>query len=288
MGLFDAAFDQMSFEEICYRLPGELAVNALKRRITNLDTLLVFFASCGTKSNAIKELKAHMNSILNAYSATDILTKFEEKFHPALFGWVDNANKERLKTDGRATIDTKLLFNMTGDKDIAGLNEVLDRVLKAAKLKQSAVLSVLHKADTSVFSNLINRIVRDARPEVRCLVLSVGTEAKRKIMGANILLVGLKALAKSTAEGIRSTDLQDFNLFAQLKPGERLIALEKYLAQFPAYRKVSPFASQPTDDEIDMVLFAGCVEQNDLVVKLRKMYDDIAKNEPPEETNDDV
>jgi hypothetical protein len=283
MGFFDAAFDNMSLEEVGYRLPGELAVSALKRRITNLDTLLTFFASCGTKSNGVKELKAHINSILNAYSATDILAKFDETHHPTLFGWVDAANQNRLKTDGRAALTTKLLFNMTDDKDVAGLTEVLDRTLKDPELKQSAVLSVLHKADTAVFPNLVNKIIRDPRPEVRCLVLSVGTEAKRKQMGPNTLLVGLKALAKSTATGTRCTDLQDFNLFGQLKASERLTALKKYLDQFPKYRKASAFLKEPTDEELDFILFAGCLDQNDLVVELKEMYNQITKAEAPKD-----
>jgi hypothetical protein len=286
MGFFDQAFDNMSWEQVCFRLPSELAINALKCRITNLDTLATFFASCGTKSSSIKELKTYINSVLNGYSATDILAKFDEAQHPTLFGWVDDANKNRLKTDALSSIPTKLLFNMTGEKDVAGLNEVLDRVLKEPELKQSAVASVLHKADHSVFPQLVNRIVRDTRPEVRCLVLGVGTEAKRKMLGTNTLLVGLKALAKSTAEGIRGTDLQDFTLFAQLKANERLLALKKYLGQFPKYHKCSAFISNPTDEELDFVLFAGCIDQNDLVVELKTMYNQITKEDAPAEEED--
>jgi hypothetical protein len=288
MGFFDQAYDNLSWEQVCFRLPSELAVSALKRRITNIDTLATFFENCGTKSNAIKELKVYINSILNAYSAVDILTKFDEAQHPTLFGWVDDANKNRLKTDASASIPTKLLFNMTGDKDAAGLGEILDRVLKEPELKQSAVLSVLHKADYTIFPQLINRVVRDVRPEVRCLVLSVGTEAKRKMLGSNTLLVGLKALAKSTAEGTRQTDLQDFNLFAQLKAGERLAALKKYLAQFPTYHKCSAFTANPTDEEMDFVLFAGCIDQNDLVVELKTMYNQITKDNKPAEEEDEA
>ena len=42
MSFFDQAYDDMSLEEVCYRLPSDLAVNALKRRVTNLDTLMSF------------------------------------------------------------------------------------------------------------------------------------------------------------------------------------------------------------------------------------------------------
>lgn len=283
MSLFDAAFDQMSWSEVSYRLPGNLAISALKRRITNLDTLLLFFDACGVKSNSVKELKVHINNILNGYSATDILDKFDEKHHSILFGWVDETNKTRLKTDGRAAIPTKLLFNMTNEKDAEGLGEVLDRILTAPELKQAAVISVLHKADITVFPSLINRVVRDVRPEVRCLVLAVGTEVKRKIVGTNMSLVGLKALSKSTTEGSRFTDILDFNLFSQLKPGERLAALKRYLGQFPLYHKVSVFDHAPTKDELDLVLFADCAKYNDLMIEIKTLYNQITQDDKPEE-----
>ena len=51
MSIFDQAYDNMSWQEVCYRLPGDLAVNALKRRVNNLDTLKMFFDNVGRKRN---------------------------------------------------------------------------------------------------------------------------------------------------------------------------------------------------------------------------------------------
>ena len=47
MSFFDQAYDEMSWQEICYRLPSELAIDALQRRINNLDTLRMFFDNVG-------------------------------------------------------------------------------------------------------------------------------------------------------------------------------------------------------------------------------------------------
>lgn len=282
MSLFDAAYDAMSWEEISYRLPGELAVKALKRRIINLDTLFNFFASCGTNANGVKDVKEHVNIVLAKYSAQDILTKFSEEHHPTLFGWVNDANKTRLKKDGKAQLTTKFLFNMTDEKDGEGLEEVLDRVLSDVSVKPSAVLSVLRKANLTVFPQLINKIIRDKRNEVKCCVLSVGDDSKRKLLGNNMLLVGLKAFAKSGVE-LGNMDLLDFNLIASLRPGERLSVLKKYLSMFPLYHKRSAFVKDPTDEELDLTLFAGCIDQNDLVVELKDLYNKITKEDKPKD-----
>ena len=154
MSFFDSAFDQMSFSEVSFRLPSEIAVRALQRRIINLDTLLSFFAICGNNSTGVPELKKHINTVLNSSSAKDILAKFEEKYHPTLFSWIDDANKARLKKDGASALNTKLLFNMTDGKDAEGLESILDSILAEKELKQASVLSVLQKAELQAFPQL--------------------------------------------------------------------------------------------------------------------------------------
>lgn len=280
MSLFDAAYDAMTYEEVSYRLPGELAVKALKRRILNLDTLLSFFAACGSNPSNIPELKQHINTLLNSYSALDILAKFEEKYHPTLFGWSDDANRERLKNDAHDKLTIKQLFNMTKDSDVAGLTDILERILKDPELKISQVSSVLRKADLKAFQPLLNRIVRDTRPEVRACVLSIGDPNKCKAISNNLRMVGLKSLAKSTAE-VKCMDMLDFTLIAALKASERLTVLKKYLGLFPLYHKHQVFERPPTEEELDLTLFAGCIEQNDLVIELKDLYSKITKEDQP-------
>ena len=177
--IFDASFDKMSIEQVCFRLPGKLAVSALKRRILNLDTLVAFFDTCGTIKNGVDELKSYINELFNKYTTAEILDKFPADKHKILFVWLDEANKTRIKNDNRGTLSLKLLFNMTDAKDSAGLHEILDRILSDAELKQSQALAVLHKADVSVFAGLVNKVMRDKRDEIKSLVLNVGSIAKQ-------------------------------------------------------------------------------------------------------------
>lgn len=281
MSIFDSAYDEMSWEEVCYRLPGDLAVQSLKRRITNLDTLLMFFASCKNQGRAVSEIRSHVNSILNNYPAADILKQFGEEYHQVLFDWTDVANRKRLKDDAKSELTIKQLFNMTDAKDSKGLDEVLERILADAEIKQSMVLSVLHKADVSAFLPLLNRVIRDKRDEVRCCVLSIGDVAKGKLVSDNMKIVGLKSWAKGKDIGLSGIDTLDFNLISSLRPAERLDVLKKYLSKFPHYRKMSVFVKDPTDEELDLTLFAGCIDQNDLVVELKDLYNKITKDDKP-------
>ena len=286
MGFFDAVFDELTWEQVSYRLPSPLAVSALKRRILNLDTLLSFFASLGSKPSNVPELKTHINELLNQYSAVDILAKFEEPHHPALFSWCDAANAERLKTDAKDKLTIKQLFNMTKDSDVEGLTDILDHILTAPELKTSMVSSVLRKADLKAFQPLLNKVVRDPRHEVRALVLSIGDFNKTRAISDIQRMVGLKSLAKSNVE-VKHMDVLDFNLITSLKASERLIVLKKYLSVFPLYRKCGVFTKEPTEEEFDLTLFAGCIDQNELVIELKTLYNKITKEDPPAEEEED-
>jgi hypothetical protein len=281
MGFFDSAYDAMSLEEVSYRLPSDLAIRALKRRILNLDTLLGFFAACGSKPNNVKELKDHINTVLSAASAADILAKFEEKYHPVLFDWADDLNRKRIKEDGSAQLPIKLLHNMTDAKDAVGMEAVLDRVLAEAEVKASAVGSVLGKADLSIFQGLVTKVLRDKRPEVRCCLLALG-QPKAGFLADNDRLVALKAWAKSGVE-LGAVDKLEFSLFSSLRPAERMTTLKRYLKLFPVYRKVPVFVTEPTEEELDMILFAGCMTQPEEVAALKTLYNQIAKDDKPVE-----
>jgi len=283
MSLFDQAYDEMSWQEVCYRLPSELAVNALKRRITNLDTLRMMFDNAGSQPSSVKELKEHVNTILSAEDPQDILDTFDEKYEKVLFVWLDAENKTRIKNHDPDKLSTKFLFNTTGSDDREGLKVIMDRVLNEDPINQAHLRSVLNKADDIHFTNLVDSILKDSRPEVRVCALGVSGLSNKEILSNHQKAIALKALAKcASSRPVGSMMVLNIDVFANLKPMERLTALERYLSYFPRYRKVPAFDPVPTQDEFDMILFAGCIEHNDMVTKLNETYKQITEEDPPE------
>jgi hypothetical protein len=286
MSIFDQAFDEMSWEEVCYRLPGELAVNALKRRITNLETLSMFLECVHSQPSNIKPLNDHINSVLSDYSPDEIFEKFEQERHPLLFNWTNKENKERLKNDGKDKLTHKFLYNLSDANDVESLGKVFDHVLAQNPVVQSEALSVLNKISNKHFVPFLNRILSDNRPEVRALVLCVNDYGNRKLISKHQMVMGLKALSKIKFFD-RAFEIVDFSLFSELKPLERLNTLKTYLSRFPKYKQIKIFDPMPTEDEINFVLFAGCIEHNELVQEISGMYKDITESEPPQENNEE-
>lgn len=281
MSIFDQAFDEMPWEEVCYRLPGELAVNALKRRITNLDTMDMFFECAQSQPSSIKELREHVNEVLMEYTPEEIFEKFPQEKHPLLFNWVNAANKSRLKEEGKDNLTHKFLYNLADENDVESLDKVMGHVLAQDPVVTSEVLSVLNKVSNKHFAPFLNRVLSDSRPEVRALALCVNDYGNRKLITRHQMVIALKALSK-LGYFDRPFEIVDFGIFSELKPLERLKTLEVYLRRFPKYQQIQVFDPAPTDDELSLVLFAGCIEHNDLVQKLYQTYKDITENEPPE------
>src|SRR5690348_15663216 len=126
MSIFDQAYDEMTLQEVCFRLPGELAVRALKRRVNDLPTLLDFIKAVGSQPTFVPDLKQHINGLITNEQVADVLTLFGQETHSSLFGWLDDANKNRLKNEGRESLSTKFLFNLAGEKDLDDLKYVLE------------------------------------------------------------------------------------------------------------------------------------------------------------------
>ena len=156
MGFFDQAYDEMSWKEVCYRLPSELAISALKRRITNLDTLRMFFDNLGSQPSSIKDLKDHVNSILSGESLDDIFAMFEEKYHPTLFTWMTQDNITRFKSYDPTKLSLKFLFNVTDSKDQAGLEAIFDKIIAEQEVNQNQLRSVLRKTDDKCLPPLLD------------------------------------------------------------------------------------------------------------------------------------
>ena len=284
MSFFDSVFDQMSWSEICCRLPGEQAVAGIKRRITNLDTLRLFFDNVGIKTKKNETIKSHVNQIISGVSVDDLLATFTTDKHPLLFNWLDDVNLKRVKSEGVAKLDVKFLYNAANSKDEAEMVSVMDKVLKEPELDQAKVRSVLHKADDNCMAELIGMILADPRPEVRCCVLAItGMSNKSKVTDLQ-RMIGLKAYAKcQSEEPLPYIMVMDFNLFSSLRPLERVIALERYLKCFPLYQHREVFPTPPTEEEFQVILFAGCMSETDRVTNIMKLYNQITKEDEPEE-----
>lgn len=293
MSFFDQVYDDMSWEEVCYRLPSELAINALLRRITNLQTLRMFIESVGTQPSGIKELKAHVNEILSNEKPDDIMGEFsEDKFEKVLFNWMEDNNRKRIRDNDPDSLSMKYLFNSTDSDDLDGMNVVLNRILSESMINSSHMRAVLNKADDAVFASMLDTILKDSRPEVRVMVLSVSGATNKGMISDLQRTIGLKALAKcGSTRPVASMSVLPIDVFSNLKPLERLTALERYLDYFPTYRKVPAFNPEPTKEEFDMILFAGCIEHNDKVTKLNEKYHLITEADLPqaedEEEDDD-
>lgn len=285
---FDQEYDNMTWHEVCYRLPGELAINALKRRVTNLDTLMMFFEHVHSQPSSIKELRDHVNDVISSHTVDEIFDKFETERHPLLFNWLNSENKDRLKTDGQEKdkLSHKFLFNLSQPDDVDGLSKVLDHVLEEDHPKQSEVLSVLNKVSNAHFNPLLERVLRDKRPEVRVCVLSVSDVNNHKLISNYQKVIGLKAMVGMKFSNVRINTL-DFKVFSELRPAERMEALSRYLNGFPKYRQLQVFDPMPTEDEFQLVLFAGCIEHNEEIKRLNQLYKEITVEEPPIEEADE-
>jgi hypothetical protein len=286
MSFFDEAYDAMTLDEISYRLPSELAVNALKRRLDNLPTLLDFIKTIGTQPSYVKELKDHINGIISNEKVADIVQVFDTTLQPSLFGWLNEENKNRIKDEGRASLDKKFVFNLAGEEDLEDLKYVLEETLKEPTANTPHIRAVLDKANYKIFPQLMNIIVGDTRPEVRETILGVRDPQNNSLISDYQRTAALKAFVKSNNR-LPYINKQNFKSFTALKPKERLDALNKYLGYFPSFRQLEVFDPMPTQEEFDMILFAGCLEYNDLVVKLSHKYKEITQESAPVETDDE-
>ncbi|KKL14781.1 hypothetical protein LCGC14_2512230 [marine sediment metagenome] len=288
MSFFDQVYDEMSWQEICYRLPSELAVSAIVRRITNLETLRMFFDNIGSQPASVRNLKEHVNDVVAEAELDDIFEEFDTGYHPTLFNWLTQINIDRLKEHDPDKLSTKFLFNITDADDSQGLQSIFGRVLEETTPSQSHIRAILRKADDVCLAPLLDTLLKDSRPEVRACILCVPGLTNKKLVSDHQLVIGLKAFAKcAEAHPIKAVNVLNIKAFNNLRPFERLTALERYLGYFPHYKRVQAFDPVPTEEEFKVILFAGCIEYNDLVVKIDEMYKKITQMDPPHDKDDE-
>lgn len=287
MSFFDQVYDEMSWEEVCSRLPSELAVDALLRRINNLNTLQLFFDHAGDKLTGIKQIKERVNDIVSNEAPADVFDALENKYERVLFNWLDDSNRKRLRDDDPDKLSIKFLFNSTDSDDKDGLLNILNKILEG-DVKFSHLRAVLNKADSSVFAHLLNVILKDQRPEVITSILSVGSASNCAMINDYHRTIAIKAMAKcATTPPITSINVLSINVFKGLRPLERLVALERYLQFFPKYRKVPAFNPEPSKEEFELILFAGCLEYNERINKINELYNLITEADYPEKEDED-
>jgi hypothetical protein len=292
MSLFDQAYDEMSWKEVCYRLPSELAVNALKRRIISLDTLKMFFENIGHQPSNINVLKEHVNNIILNESVDNILNSFNEDFHPTLFNWLSSDNIKRIKEHNPDGLSIKLLYNLTEASDKDGMKKIFRRVLDDGNVSENKVLSVLRKADNECIPSLVDMLLKDDRPNIRACVLSIPGLINNELISDHQKIIGLKALTKCdrSYRPLSYINKLSINVFKSLRPRERIDALNIYLNYFPLYKKSEVFIPNPTEEEFQTILFSGCIEFNDEIVKINDLYNKITKEDSSNdnETSDDI
>jgi hypothetical protein len=299
MSIFDAAYDEMSWKEVCCRLPSELAVRALQRRISDLDSMVEFMENVGSQPAHIIDVKKAVNEVITNNSVDDIFNKFEASKHPLLFNWLNDGNAKRMKEFGSKHLTIEFLFNLTDADDLEGMQEVLTRCLQENDVSISKLVAVLSKVEVEHFQTLLDDVLADSRPEVRVSILGMHNRANWGEVSDLQKLIAIKALAKCAPltsdpnnnfhenKGPNSIQRLDFNLFTQLKPLERLLALKKYFSYFPEFHKIKVFDPPPTKEEWDFTLFAGCIEHNDIVNDLNEIYKKITEDDPPPQDDED-
>lgn len=283
------AYDEMGLDEVVCRLPSEFAIDSLKRRIDGIDKLKdLFEARDAGGANKCNEIKNHINEIISTTKIDDIFNEFSAEYHPTLFGWLNEINRERILKDGKDKLTIEFIFNLTKDDDLAGMSYVLNRILSENEPEIPKVISVLNKIDTEHFQELARSVIKDSRPKVRSSILSVHSRGNVDTISDHQKMIGLKAFAKIPASEESSRHIQplDFKLFQNLKPLERIMALDRYLGYFPQYKKIKVFNPEPTEDELDSILFAGCFQFNDVVEDIMKKYNAITKDNEPNDSDD--
>lgn len=283
MSFFDQMYDEMSWKEVCCRLPNKMAVNAINRRINNLETLRMFFENIGKQPNSIKEIKQHINDIVRSESSEDVLDLFAEKHERTLFDWMDEENIKRLRDGNKDKLSLKFLFNSTNGDDRDGMIAIMDKILSAKEFIASHLRSVINKVSDRNLNPVLDMMIKDDRPEVRVCVLEAGTHGNYDLIGDRYKTIGLKAMAKCDSDKpLPGINRLSVNIFSNLKPLERLLALEKYFGYFPKYKKIMPFNPSSSAEEFETILFSGCMLHFERVNKLKEEYNKITTLDPPE------
>jgi len=278
-------YDDMELQDVVCRLPADLAVSAIKRRITDIEQLFeLFITPDGGSANKCKDMKVYANSIISNTGVDKLFETFETKHHPVLFKWLNDTNSTRLLNEGKQHLTIEFLYNLSAKDDLAGMTYVLDRTLAEPEPSVSKITTVLNSVESNIFQALLNKIIKDTRPEVRSSVLSIHNPHNGGGVSEHQKMVGLKALAKlpSSVKGSGHIMPLNFTLFQNLRPLERIMALDRYLNYFPLYKKIKCFDPKPTEQEFKDILFAGAFQYNDLTEEITKRYKAITEDDDPD------
>lgn len=277
-------FDEMTWDELMCRLPGEMAVAAVNRRVSDFEKMKEFFEHQDRNAFNVVGIKDNINNIISNASVSDILAAFPKEKHPILFRWISETNKKRIMDEGKRELSIEFVFNLTKPDDLNGMTEILDRILAEPEPEIKKISSVIGKIDNKYFQQFAEVLLKDKRAQVRACILSANNQGY-DTLSDHQKLIALKALAKlpSAEQRLGHINQIDFPLFVNMKPLERLTALDIYLDYFPAHRKIQVFAAKPTEEEFHSILFAGCFDHTTLVENIMKKYKAITEEDAPVE-----
>lgn len=282
----DSIFDNMSIDELVCRLPGENALNAIKRRFGGIQGISDMLNSQDGKTiSGLKEVKHYINDVVKDADVEEINGVFGEDSFVRLFNLLAEDTKYKLLDKGKNTFPIKVVFNLADKKDLTAMSSILDRILSTNNTENVSAqcLSVLNSISPECFNILAPRVLSDSRPEVSAVILSIGNGVNYRVISDHQKMIALKSFAKLPASnrGLAFVNSIDFKLFQNLKPLERLMALGRYLNHAD---KKQPFDPMPTRDEMEEALFAGCFQYNDMVEDIMKQYDNMVNKNDGEDS----
>lgn len=280
--IFDQAYDEMTLDEVIYRLPGELAVSAFKRRVKTAEDILEILKVSESKSAASElSVREHINDIIANMPIED-LVKVDEKYHPRMFKWLNKSNTDRIKEYGVDYISTKLLFNITDPDEHTVWEALLQKTINASPINKTYIARIAEKIDSDYFGSILNIILSNSRPEVRSAVLQIQARPNVSYITEQQLILGLKAYAKCTpSETYEAIRLLDWEWLKQLKAQERFFVIKNYLTHMPEFQKLKVFKNQPSFDEFKNYIFPASIQFNEEFNQLLERYSKVTQEDAP-------
>lgn len=294
MGFFDDAYDEMSFKEVSFRLPSELAISSIKRRVNNTESAVEFINSA-PKAFEFKEVKDIVNSVMVSDGFKGFFDAFKEK-EATLFKWVSKDNRANLIENHFSDIPLKLAFNMVDKNDADKMKLLFNMIIRDPESVKAQMRAIIDKASVSLKMELIDAVVKSSRDDLKIGVLETSFDKWEELVDNRTIHLCLKSLASHAIKNDFDVNFVpinalSFSSFDKLKPMERLASLKAYLkavdaVKRPSGSKIKPFKEDITEEQIENALFAGSVNENDLVTEIKGLFSSIVDPKKEEKADE--